>query len=62
MGTWPRALKYFKQNLDGGKYNESMKLSDGRTMKIDKVRRLEGYSWEEGHRRKAIRDPWMMYP
>ena len=27
MGTWPRALKVFKQNLEAGKVDESMKLS-----------------------------------
>lgn len=41
MGTWPRALKYFQQNLDAGKYQESAKLSDGRTMKIEKVYPLD---------------------
>lgn len=50
VGTWPRALKYFKQNLEAGKFNESMKLSDGRTMKIDKVRREGG---KEGRCRTA---------
>ena len=34
MGTWPRALKVFKQNLEAGKFDESMKLSGGRKMKI----------------------------
>ena len=27
VGTWPRALKVFKQNLEPGKFDESMKLS-----------------------------------
>ena len=34
VGTWPRALKVFKQNLEAGKFDESMKLSGGRKMKI----------------------------
>jgi len=47
VGTWPRALKVFKQNLEAGKFDESMKLSGGRKMKIDKVRFLysEVMSW-----------------
>lgn len=41
IGTWPPIYKIFTTSLKNGKFDESMKLSNGETMKIAKVYPLD---------------------
>lgn len=41
VGTWPPVLNIFKTSLEKGKFDEDSKLSDGRTMKIEKIYPLD---------------------
>ena len=37
IGTWTPIMKIFQMSWDGGKFDESRKLSDGSLMQIEKV-------------------------
>lgn len=41
IGTWPPVMKIFKMGLEGGKFDESRKLSDGSLMEIKRIYALD---------------------
>ena len=41
VGTWPPALNIFRNLLERGKMNESLRMSDGRTLEFEKIYPLD---------------------
>src|SRR3954462_9895635 len=41
LGTWPPALGIFRTMLERGKFDESLKLSDGRKLEFERIYPLD---------------------